>query len=499
MTSASDHGENSALVTERGSPCSERAPGPQLDERLAPDVTFLEGPERRLCFDVGERGKLELTPPSVVLAEALRALTRGLTAAVRAELERRPDFDPARFAYYRLRLRKRRMLESGLRGATGDLLTVIPHRISFEIGSQPVPTGAVKLSRFAYTHTTERGLVLASPEASCEIVLMAPRTALWLHGLAHGTVDDHADDVERAAVVDLLWRCGFLERTDEPETEARRCWQFHDRLFHAASRPGDVLWSFGGSYRFERAFPSPPAVKARFAGDRIDLETPDRVALAAHSDRLFDVLERRRSYRAMGDPPIRLAQIGELLYRVARTVHVLDAPLQETMIRVFPSGGAIHEIEFYLSVRQCQDLDPGFYHYHGVDHALCRLPNAEAQAAAIVARAGEDWAQPDAPPQVVITLASRVPRIAWKYDTVAYRATLMNAGVIVQTIYLVATDMGLGCAPAGRGDPARFAAATGLDSFEETSVLEIGLGTRDPDAPSLVSALARRFGTLPGD
>ena len=72
-------------------------------------------------------------------------------------------------------------------------------------------------------------------------------------------------------------------------------------------------------------------------------------------------------------------------------------------------------------------------------------------------------AQPDNPPQCLVILASRLPRLAWKYEGIAYRITLMNAGVIIQSLYLVATEMGLACSAVGTGDSAAFAAATGLD------------------------------------
>ena len=472
---------------------------PRLDDRLAPDVTLRLESDRRLHFDAGERGSLTLAPPASALAEALGELADGLTATARAAFEQRPDFDTFRFEYYLLRLRKRRMLEVGLKGHDGDLLVVVPHREGFAPAADPPPDEAVlRLSRFAYLHATERGPVLDSPEAACTVVMSDPRTLLWIHDLANGATPhlrNDPDAEERAAFADLLWRCRFLEDADAPEAPARASWEFHDLLFHRASRPGAVLWSFGGGYRFEDRFPSPPAVKPAFDGERITLDMPEMAALSKKSGRLLNVMERRRSFRTMGETPISLSQITEFLFRVARFVEVIESPKQETAIRVFPSGGAIHEIEFYLSVRQCEGLAPGFYHYHAFDHALDRVPGAEEHAATIVGRAGEDWNQPEEPPQVVVTLASRLPRLAWKYDTVAYRATLMNTGVVVQTMYLVATDMDLGCAPAGRGDPAVFAAATGLDPFEETSILEFGIGTRDSEAESLLDAAAAQFGT----
>lgn len=58
-----------------------------------------------------------------------------------------------------------------------------------------------------------------------------------------------------------------------------------------------------------------------------------------------------------------------------------------------------------------------------------------------------------------------------------YRIALINAGAAVQTMYLVATAMGLAPCAVGNGDPARFAAITGLNPMEETSIAEFVLST----------------------
>ncbi|MBV9209430.1 MAG: SagB family peptide dehydrogenase, partial [Acidobacteria bacterium] len=79
-------------------------------------------------------------------------------------------------------------------------------------------------------------------------------------------------------------------------------------------------------------------------------------------------------------------------------------------------------------------------------------------------------------PQVLITLASRFQRMAWKYHAIAYAATLKNVGVLFQTMYLVATDMGLAACALGSGNSDLFARAAGTDYYAETSVGEFMLG-----------------------
>jgi SagB-type dehydrogenase family enzyme len=177
-----------------------------------------------------------------------------------------------------------------------------------------------------------------------------------------------------------------------------------------------------------------------------------------------------------------LEQLSEFLYRVARITRVIRGAEQDLLSRPFPSGGAIHELEFYPAVRACQGLEPAVYHYLGREHLLERLPGTAEAAARLCADSARAMAQPDRPPQVVVVLASRLPRLAWKYQGIAYRLTLVHAGVAIQTMYLVGTDMGLAVCANGSGDARAFAAATGLDPFAETSVAEFALGSRGTPA-----------------
>ena len=50
---------------------------------------------------------------------------------------------------------------------------------------------------------------------------------------------------------------------------------------------------------------------------------------------------------------------------------------------------------------------------------------------------------------VLLILGARFQRVSWKYASIAYSLTLKHVGVLYQTMYLVATAMGL--APCGVG------------------------------------------------
>ena len=115
------------------------------------------------------------------------------------------------------------------------------------------------------------------------------------------------------------------------------------------------------------------------------------------------------------------------------------------------------------------------YRYEPGRHALERLTTAADQRDRLMAgvQTGE-MAPADA--HVLIVIAARFARATWKYEGLAYGSLLKDAGALVQTMYLVATAMGLGACALGTGDVNAFADATGLSPWQEGSVAELVIG-----------------------
>jgi SagB-type dehydrogenase family enzyme len=79
-------------------------------------------------------------------------------------------------------------------------------------------------------------------------------------------------------------------------------------------------------------------------------------------------------------------------------------------------------------------------------------------------------------PQVLLTIAARFGRVSWKYSAIAYALILKDAGVLMQTLYLMATDMGLGGCAIGSHNIDLFAKMTGLAFHVEGPVGQFALG-----------------------
>jgi SagB-type dehydrogenase family enzyme len=293
-------------------------------------------------------------------------------------------------------------------------------------------------------------------------------------------------------LIALLLDCGMLFRVaagsdglraDEGDNKLV-LWDFHDLLFHTHSTEGRQANPLGGLYPHADTMPPPPAVRATWPGNAIDLQAhlaePSNTAASALN--LFRARHSTRDFEE--NDPITIAELSRFLDHTARIKAHWESradlgdgsgPMIDYTVRPYPSGGSSYELELYLTVSNCKGLDRGFYHYDAERHALVLIA---AQPQDIEAQLEAAVLAMDAPnaPQVLITIAARFDRIAWKYSAIAYSLVLKNVGVMMQTLYLMATDIGLGGCAIGNNNIDRFARMTGTEFHVEGPVGQFALG-----------------------
>ena len=314
------------------------------------------------------------------------------------------------------------------------------------------------------------GRRLPPPRRAPAVAALGTPTApgsLQVEGLDGGTV---------LGLLQLMLDAGLLVAPDAEARPALDQWSSTDLLFHARSRVGRHLGGYGGTYRMEGRAAPLPAVRPAYPRS-VELPRPPDDALA--SDPPFgEVIEARRSIREHDDDrPLTLAQLGEFLWRVGRVREILDDGRQELSSRPYPGGGACYETEIYPLVQLCDGVSPGLYHYDPSAHALGLVAEPDPRTKLLL-EYGRQTGVMERPPQVMLLLAARFGRTMWKYESMAYALVLKQVGVLYQTMYLTATAMGLAPCALGGGNSDAFAAATGLDYYEETSVGEFLLGSR---------------------
>ena len=387
-------------------------------------------------------------------------------------------------------LHERLLLGRSVETRTGPLLTGWPLNAQSAFAVDPVASDRRwRLSRFAAIRRLGDQLVLESPRSGLSITLDDERAVGLLSRLAQPCTAEQlaaAVDLDCGTArcsLDLLGHCQLVVQvgedgaTDEDQLPLRS-WQHHDLLFHARSRFGSHAGGYGGTRRFAGQDRPPSTLMPEASvADTIELYRPDPEALERSDPPLARVMAQRRTWRDHGEPALDVRQLGELLFRTARVVEVIDGDPYSVARRPYPGGGGAYELEFYPIVGGCQSLEPGLYRYLPASHRLSQIGGATPEVQRLLANAGHIAGVVE-PVQVLLVLAARFRRMSWKYESMAYATILKDVGVVYQTIYLAATAMGLGACGLGGGDSQTFARAAGLDANEQTSVGEILLASQ---------------------
>ena len=472
---------------------SQRAKLSTVSARLASRVT-LEAYAIGKIFASRDGSLLDLGTFSAAAAERAQDLRVGLPLASFASSGRAVDKEIDLLVR---RLAFQRLLEYRLgRSPNDDQIVIEPQVADYWPRTPPLGDADVLvLSRFAYMRRRGDEMVLESPRAGALFRMCDPRIAAALAALV---VPRQIGQLRRQdgfpglETLALLADCQILLKADVSDRRGARLaegdgnlavWDFHDLLFHARSTEGRHANPLGGLYPHARVMPALPAVRARWPGQTIDLRKQSAAQSEAVSP-LAKLLHERHSTRSFDDQrPIMLAELARFLDGTARVVSTWtsraetgdDGPMVEYAARPYPSAGASYALELYLAVDRCEGLARGFYHYDAGAHALVPI---EARPQDVQAMLTGAQSAMDAPttPQVLITIAARFGRVSWKYSSLAYALILKDVGVLTQTLYMRATDMGLGGCAIGIADIDLFAKMTGIEFHVEGPVGQFALG-----------------------
>lgn len=221
---------------------------------------------------------------------------------------------------------------------------------------------------------------------------------------------------------------------------------------------------------------APPVEAARRVGDAQRLPLPRSVPTD------FDRLLARRATCRNFDPgrPLPMALFAQMLQRVfAAQAEVRVSDDLVFLKKNVPSGGGLHPMECYLIVQHVEGVAPGLYHYQAGEHALEPLPAPDRPIRDFIMDmvAQQHWF---ADAHVLVVLSPRFDRTFWKYRHHAkgYRVVALEGGHLSQTLYLAATDAGLGAFITGAINEVQLEQAFGLDPIHQGALAICGFGWR---------------------
>ena len=318
---------------------------------------------------------------------------------------------------------------------------------------------------------------LSEAEAS---VLSRSSPTVWT------SIDMFAGDDQ--ALVAALRAKGLLVGETGAEADADRkirdtCWRTTSAVLHFSSRwngvdtraPGNPFADSDEQNMLDRLGPAPPAVHEHVAASaRIALP----VAPPTELDRL---LGRRVTCRNYDRRPLSLDAFSAVLYRAFGARAIDDyAPGLQVLKKGAPSAGGLHPTEAYVLAQNVDGVDCGLYHYHPVAHALEPLKPLDRAAAAVLVERFVASQEHFLGAHAVVIPAARFRRQSWKYrnHAKAYRALVLDVGHLSQTLYLAATELGLGAFITAAINEVDIETAFGLDPLEEGPLAVCGFGIR---------------------
>jgi SagB-type dehydrogenase family enzyme len=468
-----------------------------LSARLLAHVALAASPDGKVVVSI-EGQAFGLGTIDAGAAEHVRSLRTGLPLADFASSRRGGDKEVEHLVR---RLARFGLVEYGLRRPRGGEQVVIePQLPDYWPQTLPLRDGdTLALSRFAYLRQRAGEMVLESPRAGALFRIRDPRIAAVLARLS---TPQPVKRLRRqpgfpgTELLALLVDCGMLFKAAAASERGLRAvegdenlvvWDFHDLLFHARSTEGRHANPTGATYPHADTLGELPMVRPAWSGAKIDL---GELSSTAPISPAMQLLRDRHSVRDFDEAhPITLAELARFLDRTARIQSTMTMPSSDGgppisyTVRPYPSGGASYELELYLAVDHCDGLARGFYHYDAQAHALVVIDVEASRLDALLGGATLAMGA-SAAPQVLITMAARFGRVSWKYSAIAYALILKDVGVLLQTFYLMATDMGLGGCAIGSINIDLFARMTGIAFHVEGAVGQFALGrpaTRSPD------------------
>jgi SagB-type dehydrogenase family enzyme len=180
---------------------------------------------------------------------------------------------------------------------------------------------------------------------------------------------------------------------------------------------------------------------------------------------LEQAIAQRRSVREYAPGALTLAEISQLMW-VAQGITGPDGK------RATPSARAVYPLQVWLVAHEITGLPAGLYRYEPKEHVLTLVtPGAQRDSLAAAAR-GQEMLQRAA---AVVAVIGDSTLAATRFRGNAERWLGMEAGFVVQDVYLECTALGLGTVMVGGFDERAVRRALGAPSgWEALALMPVG-------------------------
>lgn len=209
-------------------------------------------------------------------------------------------------------------------------------------------------------------------------------------------------------------------------------WAFHDYLFHSATR----------NFNYDNLL---GLIKPNFKTEN-KKKMLRNVVSRGESLSSLDLILKRRETKYLATKALNKSDIENLFRTLLQSKS--DTSLN------YPSAGAIYENNFYFLAKGIKDLEDSLYYYDKILLSLNKINIADQELEYILntillVKPNKEMS---ARAQGIIFITSNYKQISNKYCDAAYRLTLINTGVILQTLLLICSEHHISAYPSSHRD-----------------------------------------------
>jgi SagB-type dehydrogenase family enzyme len=221
-----------------------------------------------------------------------------------------------------------------------------------------------------------------------------------------------------------------------------------------------------------KRLPQPPLVIPPFRTGKI-IELPDPNTVKVESINLIDAINKRTSLRTYSNKPLTMDEFSYVLWSTQGVKEVTNRPVT---IRTVPSAGARHCFEPYVLVMNVEDLVPGLYRYLAIEHKIQEI-NMKPDISEKIAQSclNQRFILKGA---IALILTVDRYRMMWRYTERGYRYMHLDAGHVMQNLYLCAEAIDSGVCAIAAFDDDMINKTLGLDGVEQFTIYVGVLGKK---------------------
>lgn len=255
------------------------------------------------------------------------------------------------------------------------------------------------------------------------------------------------------------------ERGEYDNSSTKKYWNFHDKVFDRRTRSWNDNVTRSGSYRF---IPDQPPHYNMIKGNKpleyhklSDIVNPLSKRIGEESDEITEI------------------ELNELCARAFMDIEVnneteISSKYKKERYRPYPSAGGIYELEIYILLKNPGDESHSLIKYNPNSNDFTSIDKENINTDGILEYVKRCWITETAP-RYVLLMVGNYAQLSYKYENIAYRLMLINAGCAVSSFYRACRSLSIGCCCTGCGpsDLIRGIIPNG-ESF--TPLMEIGFG-----------------------